>query len=556
MGGHNNVDYGAGGFNNIDYGVGGYNNMARSAETATAPGVASPTSSISQTAGAAAAVVSPPAAATPSAIASETHMVWRQGYYLDNVWQRGRYEQIHLRPAASEVAPAERQEIGKMSAAPNDSKASVEAGTEEAENRHAEAAAAMQRKAYYDEYIAELGRKRQASEEAAEEMQKRTFYDGITTHMADLARKREADARQAAQEAAAAMQKSAYYDSITAKMASLQSRRRAEDAARQERGNAAAAVQPKAYDNQYVADLASKRQVEDEAAAAAAAAMQRKAYNDEYVADLAIKRQAEEEARKKREAEERAAAAAAEARKVEAAEAAVMQRNEFQSRFRDRYNKYMADLASQILAPAVASDPVGESAPAEAAPMPLSDSVMESLSAAASIAPEGRKIDYGAGYDPTNRPGAAKATPTLASQGQAEVGKAQEEEAEAMQRKAYKMLQIGIQNVADLAIKRQAEEEARKKREAEERAAAAAAEAKRVEQEAAAAVQRKAYNDEYVADLAIKRQAEEEARKMREAEERAAAAAAEAKRVEQEAAAAVQRKAYNDGYVADLAIKR
>ena len=134
-----------------------------------------------------------------------------------------------------------------------------------------------------------------------------------------------------------------------------------------------------------------------------------------------------------------------------------------------------------------------------------------------------RKIDYGAGYDPTNRPGAAKATPTLASQGQAEVGKAQEEEAEAMQRKAYKMLQIGIQNVADLASKRQAEEEARKMREAEERAAAAAAEAKRVEQEAAAAVQRKAYNDEYVADLAIKRQAEEEARKMREAEERAVA---------------------------------
>ena len=50
-----------------------------------------------------------------------------------------------------------------------------------------------------------------------------------------------------------------------------------------------------------------------------------------------------------------------------------------------------------------------------------------------------------------------------------------------------------------------------------------AAEAKRVEQEKAAAVQRKAYNDEYVADLAMKRQAEEEARKKREAEERAAA---------------------------------
>ena len=70
--------------------------------------------------------------------------------------------------------------------------------------------------------------------------------------------------------------------------------------------------------------------------------------------------------------------------------------------------------AMAIPAPAVASDPVGESAPAEASPMPLSDSVVESLSAAASIAPEGRKIDYGAGYDPKNRPGAAKA-PAVAS---------------------------------------------------------------------------------------------------------------------------------------------
>ena len=76
------------------------------------------------------------------------------------------------------------------------------------------------------------------------------------------------------------------------------------------------------------------------------------------------------------------------------------------------------------------------------------------------------------------------------------------------------------------------------------------------EEAVAAAAQRRAYYDEYVGDLASKREAEEEARQRREEEERAAAAAAALKAEEEAVAAAAQRRAYYDEYVGDLASKR
>jgi hypothetical protein len=37
----------------------------------------------------------PKAAAAAPAEEGEGRMVWRQGYYVDNVWQRGRYQVLH-----------------------------------------------------------------------------------------------------------------------------------------------------------------------------------------------------------------------------------------------------------------------------------------------------------------------------------------------------------------------------------------------------------------------------------------------------------------------------
>jgi hypothetical protein len=47
----------------------------------------------------------PKAADVAPAAGGEGRMVWRQGYYVDNVWQRGRYEVLHASLSPTPPAP-------------------------------------------------------------------------------------------------------------------------------------------------------------------------------------------------------------------------------------------------------------------------------------------------------------------------------------------------------------------------------------------------------------------------------------------------------------------
>ena len=171
--------------------------------------------------GAPAAVATVPAAeAAAPAAGGETRMVWRQGFYRDNVWQRGRYEQVHASaaPAAAASAPAAKKEASKPAAVKD---ASKQAKAEAAAAAEAKAKAEADARAAEEARVAEEKKaKAEAEAKAKAEAEAKAKAEAEAKAKAEAEAKAKAEAEaKAAEEARIAAEKQAAAEAEAARVA-------------------------------------------------------------------------------------------------------------------------------------------------------------------------------------------------------------------------------------------------------------------------------------------------------------------------------------------------